>query len=223
MARGRLLLPVVAITVVMCHARAIAGSPSDPYDFKGIPLGISLQEFRQGGNPDGKQNSVLVCSREKKNGRPNPIVSIDPVWESAGIQRCAFIERDIGLISGLTLGKRSGSFDHAFDFVRDPVDGNARLFNILITAHVEAYEDIKESLEQKLGPMSSISTGTVTNGFGATMPQVTCSWTKSDSSVAVQSPAAQANRLMVVYVHTRLFGAAQKEISSAKRSMPNRM
>ena len=81
-------------------AKAQTKPPSAPaklYDFKGVPLEISLDDFRRMPHPDGTENSRVLCSGEKVaitstySSEPTDVMLFDDVEKSLGVKRCIWV------------------------------------------------------------------------------------------------------------------------------------
>ena len=203
---------------------------SGAFDFKGIPLGISLTEFRNQPHPDQK-NSRVICTGDKDSrGYAHYQVSIyDETEKSAGVVKCIFfgasyvsaaIEQSVGLNMG---GGNYASYDYGFYFAPDPKTKIMRLYKIVLPTNVNAMGDVVSALTDKFGPTKSVRTGTVQNRMGANFPQKIYVWRRQGFSIQVEGPWSKIDNMAVVYLDENLARAVDTAAGAAKAAKPNRM
>jgi hypothetical protein len=146
---------------------------AEPYDFKGIKLGISIDQFRNTAFPDTPHSSADL--KTVKLGSVHVLCSVDgkdvlkDVFEltvlgdekAAGITKCRFY-RKMYIMKDFTLELseplRMGGGDHGAR--GDPSDGVPKPFKIALPTRISAMPDVLEALTDKFGPASSASEGT---------------------------------------------------------------
>jgi len=202
--------------------------PSKPpvlYDFKGVPLEISIEDFRKLSHPDGKASKV-VCTGEKiekfkgYSSEPMDVILFDDTESSLGVKQCVWIDTvgvgDIAFGKGdtaiLSLANSGyGSYHYSFSFIKDPKDGVMRLYRYSGTTNVAAYGKIVEGLAGKWGP-PGVSKGTVQNKIGNSFDQETAIWSNPLASIVVQTRWNKIDDMNILMEDTRL----AKIVSDAK-------
>lgn len=215
-------------TVACPFIAAVAEEPA-PYDFKSIPLGITLEEFRKLPHPDGDARSKPMCTGDKVQfyyefGERFEVQKFG-VEKELGLVKCVFWGkgyRDRPEVTGLNLGGGSyGSSKYGFEFMPDGA-GTPRLYEIYVEANLDAADDIVAALTAKYGKPKSIP-GTMQTKAGARFDQITHIWANPKSSITMQTRATRIDDMVLLFVHTGL--AAQKKalLQSKKDAIPNKI
>jgi len=183
--------PAVAATpakkpVVKTQSKAapVTPKPASPprlYDFKGIPLEITMDEFRSKPHPDGTDAKV-VCTGDKVpdyNGKLEETYYTSvygDVEKALGVKRCIFMDPPrkssfLKSYSEASLGLAAsgyGMMDYGFYFIPDPKDGVLRLYKFTGTSNRNAASDVITAMTGKF----------ISPQFGQT--QHPCSPSKTD-------------------------------------------
>jgi hypothetical protein len=212
----------------MPPAAAIARSATTPMDFKGVPLGISYDDFRRLPHPDGYQSKV-VCTGDKEirygiATEPIGVGIYDTIQIAIGIKKCLWLGTEgygAGRPAGLNLaGSGYGANDYSFVFVADPKDGVVRLFRFQGITNSLAADEVVDALTAKFGkPIKSI--GEVQNGLGNHFQQANHRWSKSGGSLLVQSPSLATNKMTIIMSDDRLEEYVKQQEALKKAATPN--
>lgn len=189
---------------------ALAQEPQ-PYDFKGVILGVERSAFETMPFPDGAPPS----------GWDHFPSAVSCRADSAHTSVCAW-GGDVQIPLRLGLGGRL-SRSYGFYFVTDPADGQERLFRILVWADDSAASPAVASLRDKFGEPTEFEVREVQTGLGP-REQATFLWRNAASSVFVESPSGSVGDMIIVYEHSRLAAAARALQQSVDRARtPNPM
>ncbi len=211
---------------------AVWSAAPQGYDFKGVALGTSLDEFRKMPHPDGKPAKV-ICTGEKVavtrnySSEPIDVMVFDEVEKSLGVARCVWITTEgqfgVGSTAGLSLaGSGYASYSYGFSFIKDPKDGVPRLYRYLGTTNVAAYGAIVEALTKKWGT-PSLQKGTVQNRIGNTFEKETATWSNSISSLVVESRWSKIDDMNILMQDARLSKIVSDARAAKKASTPNQI
>lgn len=202
---------------LVSFAALAAAAPTSvaPIDFKGIQLGITLDQFRALPHPDGRAATPdctgdLNEGRNSRYGRPsdNPDVLVsDATEQSLDVRYCVFRSTQplyrggpTGTL-GLTVGN-SGTIRYVFKFVPDET-GTPRLFEIDVIAPPDALANIRQPLSERFG-QPVVTASTVQNLLGATFERQTLVWQREGTSLTIQSPSDRVHQMRLSYVHDAL-------------------
>lgn len=225
---------MAAVKVVPKSVAAPKEVPSVLYDFKGIPLEISLDEFRARPHPDGNSNAKTICTGEKikrfsSSMEPYQVSIYNDVEKSQGVVKCIWVTVNdnkstyvyAGDVVSLSLaGSGYGSRDYSFSFVRDPKDGVMRLYEIEAVSNRNAFNDVVQGLTGKWGAPKLVN-DTVQNKMGANFPQVTAIWANPAASITTVDRWSKVDEMAILVVDARLSGLISAAKAAKKASIPN--
>ena len=208
--------------------------PSVLYDFKGVPLEISLNEFRARAHPDGSGNAKTICTGEKikrfsSMTEPYQVSIYDDVEKSLGVVKCVWVAANenkgtytyAGDIVSLALaGSGYGSNDYSVSFIKDPKDGVMRLYEIKAVSNRNAFDDVVQGLTGKWGAPKLVN-DTVQNKMGATFPQVTAIWSNPAATITTIDRWSKVDEMIILVVDTRLSELVSTAKSAKRASIPN--
>lgn len=208
----------------------VASTPGKLYDFKGVALETSLEDFRKLPHPDGAPASV-VCTGEKVavtrsySAEPIGVSVYDETEKALGVKRCLWISTGEGLGSGSTAGlslANSGyaSYIYSFSFIKDPKDNVERLYRYSGTTNVAAFGPIVGALTGKFGA-PVMTKGAVQNRIGNSFDKETASWDNPLSSIAVESRYSKIDDMNVVMKDTRLSKIVSDAVAAKTAATPN--
>lgn len=215
-------------------AQARGSQHSSTFDFKGVPLGISLDEFRRLPHPDGKPAKV-VCTGEKTGVgalaqlEPTEVMVVEEDEHAAGVRKCVWISLDRSAPYGFGFGDPAplglagsgyATIRYSFSFVPDPADGVPRLYSFTGTTNTLAMDNIVEAITAKFG-MPRVLQGSVQNGFGAKFSQTTDVWATQSGSLTVQSPAGEVGKMGIVMLDKRLADVVDRAGAARRATIPN--
>lgn len=193
-----------------------------PYDFKGIPLEISLSDFRALSHPDGNK-AKIICTGEKDE--PADIMLFDATDQSVGMVKCKWIgvgETIMSDADGSVALSDTGyaMYDYSFNFIRDPVDGVTKLYEFEGTTNVDAMTGTVKALSEKWGK-PIIVRGSVQNQIGGTFNQTTATWKNSKSQIVVMDRWSKIDDMGVRVIDTRLNNVIEHAKSTAHAALKN--
>lgn len=208
--------------------------PSVLYDFKGVPLGITIDEFRARPHPDGAADAKVICTGEKilrfrVLSEPFQVAIYDDVEKALGMKKCVWVTTKedkakytyAGEVVSLALaGSGYGSRDYEFSFVPDPRDGVLRLFKVKAVSNRNAFSDVLQGLTGKWG-VPKLVNGTVQNKMGATFPETTALWTNPAASITVIDRWTKVDEMVILLSENRLGTIVQQAKDAKKATIPN--
>lgn len=209
-------------------ARSAPPAPRGTFDFKGVPLGISYDEFRRLPHPDGFP-AQIVCTGERVTVGRLPMTPLDvsifnDLHVALGVRKCVWINTAgdwAGRMAGLGLaGSSYATNEYSFSFVPDPSDGVLRLFQFEGITNRLAEAPVLQALTAKFGN-PNLSRGTVQNGIGNNFDQTTAIWSDATGSLIVQSPAREVNKMTIVMTDARLSDFIAGEDTARRAAIPN--
>lgn len=164
-------------------------STSKQFDFKGVALGTSLDDFRKMhhpdvGNPDYKsKSSTVICTGDKVPTHKNSslraedassplLVPFDPAMlrvdeteKKLGVKKCVWVNNsalDELLLPSSNLGVISlyGTITYSFSFIPTPKDHTLRFYKFNGSYSTVAYGIALEALTKKFGEPTAATTPT---------------------------------------------------------------
>ncbi len=158
---------IVRISLIICLLSGTAiyyafaqSSNLKQFDFKGIPIGTALDDFKKmqhpdTGNPDHKtKSSTVVCTEDKAsvNGSPYSVMlSLDETERQLGVKKCAWID-DSGSVDQLLLTSSGyGTIAYSFSFMPDHKDHTLRFYKFNGGYSKNVYGIALEALTKKFG------------------------------------------------------------------------
>lgn len=234
---------LLALTAIAAHpaaardgARQLASKahadsvklPAKLYDFKGVPLEISMEDFRKLPNPDGSPAKV-VCTGEKIGDlvpmEPVYVMVFDEAELKLGVKKCIWIETAHNFLKGsqasLSLANSGyATYDYSFSFIPDPKDGVMRLYKFAGTSNAAAMSKVVSALTAKFGT-PKIENDKVQNQIGNSFDQTTANWLNPLSSLTVQDRFSKIDDMGIVLVDNRLAGLVAREKAAEEAAEPN--
>jgi len=224
------------LVLAFCALASTAGAQEPvrpaPFDFKGVALGISIDEMRQTRTADESARPArLVCTGDDVVTVISFLqIHVEGAEAELGVRRCAYFQppqspqSDLGIIAFLSMGgDEFASYTYHFDFFADPATGEYRLYRIWLLTSADAEHDIVAALRDKFGAAARTTTDAVQTGFGAIIPRRSTTWRNAVSSITVQSPHGQLDEMVVVYRLTALADHVDDLVRRHHSAAPNRM
>lgn len=181
-----------------------SAASAEPFDFKGIPLGITIDQFKAMPHPDGK-NAAVRCG---------------PEYEFRTIT-CEFKGEEFGSNALKMGGGRYVSYVNGFEFAPD-ASGTLRLYNTHAETNIAAVPDVLAALTQKFG-VPKTTRGTVRNGVGNSFPSVTHVWSRPDSEIRLEAPFSKTTDMNLSFTYKPI-AARLKAMEAAKQAgTPNKI
>jgi hypothetical protein len=193
-------------------------APPRLYDFKGVQLESTVEQFRALKHPDGKAG-YTACTGDK-DSKTDYDTSVFDVEKKLGVIKCAWFDKT-GSSLPLNLAT-SGYFTsyYSFLFIRDPIDGAMRLYRIEAPTNSDAMPNVVAALTEKFGkPQIEISS--VKNGLGNSFDQTTAYWDNRLSKLVVRDRVGRIDRMDIVLIDKRLNDIVLKEKAAEAAAVPN--
>lgn len=209
-------------------ASAWAQPAPTAYDFKGIMLGISLEEMRVLPGPDQRAGPVaLRCTGDPEvTGGVFSQTDVSEIEAQVGIRRCVYYDLSRPWPShSLSLGGQSyihNSVRHQFDFHADAV-GVERLYRIILIGQADGLARALEALEQKFGLPDEAAEDEVETRLGGRRTQQILIWRNRVSSLTLEHPRPRLDEFRLEYRWTELADRVSAELAARRAAIPNRM
>ena len=220
----------IACFMLASASAALAGDERN-LDFKGVPLGTTLSDFRSWAHPDGNAGTRVACTGEtvRKIGRTEitaPGTAVyDDIERGLGVTKCIWVHavedrknfKSAGSVAPLLFASSGfAAYDYSFAFIPDPVDGVPKFYKAVAISNRQAYGDVLEALTAKYGdPVAT--TGSVQNGMGADFPQTTAIWEGENQSILVEDRFTKIDNMVVIVTDHRL-AKPIKDADEAKKA-----
>jgi hypothetical protein len=203
-------------------------APPRLYDFKGIPLEISLADFKVRPHPDGTDATVLCTGDKFANysgilEEPFMVRIYDDVEKSLGVKRCYYNERGKGAnyAASMTLAASGYSLkDYGFYFIKDPNDGVEKLFRFDGTAHHNVASDVLQALTSKFGA-PKIVLNKVQNKMGASFDHTTAVWSNPLAEFEFEDRYTTIDDMGILMMDKRLSAIVSLAKAAKKAATPN--
>jgi len=217
------------IAVFLAAFATVAVAQDTMHDFKGVPLEISIDEFRSLPHPDGNPYTKVACTGEKVRKpygefAPPGVGIYDNTLIKIGVKRCVWLYsqddsslyRSANDIVPLKFAN-SGyvAYDYQFDFVPDEA-GVLRLYSIVAVSNTHAYADTVEALQIKYGA-PKIEQSEVQNKMGGSFPQTTAVWDSTSSSITALQRWYKLDQ-MAIRVESKRLSAIVKQAEEKEKS-----
>jgi hypothetical protein len=205
----------------------------DVFSFRGIPLGITLAEFRAIPFPDLKRWPGVqpICSGDEEASHLTVPLSVGGLLGKAGVTICKYYKpgepiAGIGLLSKWDEWAPDfagiGNYDTVFFFCSTG-DGQQRLYSILIQPSAEHFETIRAAIIARYGDPAKVQSETVQNGLGAKFERVNLFWESAASTLTLQNPGDTLNSMVVSYSHLHLSDEVEKAKKSAAKAAAGKL
>ena len=206
-----------------------AATPGRLYDFKGVRLGIGMDEFRALPHPDGRPAKV-VCTGEKAGddrfaSEPVDVMVFNAEEKALGVRKCIWVTTGEQYLNGRTSGLAIAASGYAansysFSFIADPMDGVMRLYGFDGRTNVSAFGDALEALTAKFGT-PRVDKGTIQNKMGNSFDQTTAVWANPLSSLTIQSRWSKIDDMGILMTDERLQKLVRDARAAKKANTPN--
>jgi hypothetical protein len=228
MAQGVVRIPPLA-PPQLPGAAAKAAAPTAPFDFKSIPLGIGLAEFRALPHPDGEPRSRVICTGAK--GPFGPILDVAIYGETdqaLGVVKCIFYGHmmagaDIDRALGLRIGASGyASYEYGFMFVPPAHGAEPQLYKIELSTNANAMSAAVSALTEKYGA-GRCDAGKVQAVSGALFDRRTCTWNNGVSSILARSPSDTLDHMELVFTHRALSAIVERAEAERQAAIKNKI
>jgi len=214
-----LKIPLVALVFVTL-ASVSHSTAAEPYDLRGIRLGMSLNEFRAIPFPDAHEtnyNIKVICTND-----PEARLMFD-LWVSsddeslAGVVYCNFFgfrtlyagvppEWEEERLNVATIGSYM-----MFKFVPSPDTlGDYNLYLITARTNVDNWDKYWRGYTGKYGPPKITSDEPIQNNAGATFDNITAIWDNGESTITLIKRFDRIDNTYAIYSHTKLSSLIDK-------------
>lgn len=199
-----------AVAILILNVVTQPAIAAEPYDLRGIKLGMSISEFKKLPHPDGNDSKVICTGDSKPEGiRQDYELSVYGDESKAGVIICNFYllrpfpTRLIWLDAQLNVASINAYMK--YKFLPDPLRGNElSLYAIIVRSNVAAWEKFWEGYTGKYGPPNHISDAPMQNKVGATFDNVVATWDNKISGITLRKRFERIDNSYIFYIHYRL-------------------
>lgn len=230
----------VACAVFFLRATPVLAETVEPFDFKGVKLGISIDEFRKLPHPDADdkdahyaaKESAAVCTGEKVSIsanytiEPTEVMLYDRAEQAAGVVKCVWVNKSNdrmakGKTAALSLADSGYAvYDYSFSFIPDPKDGVLRFYRFVGETNRNAFSAVISALSRKFGK-SIITQDEVQNGLGNKFARTMASWRNESSEILVMDRFQKLNDMVIVVSDNKLSDVYRKAEAEQEASKKN--
>lgn len=215
----------VLATALLVAALAVAMSPrpvlaADPFDFRGIPLGTTIEDLRRVRFPEAP-GARIICAHDPiaLDVRPNPDFGVTDQEAKAGVRVCAAFSfgKVLGNASSVLPAEwfvsplRIGDMDvrPMFWFVTRPEDaadpeGKSRLYKISMRSNAALFDDMVAAFTRRYGKPASSERGAFTGGRGNRLDNATVTWSRNGTTIRLVRRHHVAQRMLIEYEQAEL-------------------
>lgn len=193
-----LFRPVLLVAAVSSATAAAQTPPvGKPFSFRGVELGITIDQFRAFPvvADDGQVDLRARCNDV---GGRDSFDEINFADKADGIVSCQWFGRSGNYDSSLFVDLGAGKVLPVFDFI--DVAGTKRLFRIRSFANSEYYPAILDVLTRGYGAPRK-STAPFKTMAGAEFTATTSRWSNGLSGIQLSEPCHQLKRYCLTYRH----------------------
>ncbi len=195
---------LLTVCLGMLYATMAIGAPA--IDFKGLPLGLSLEDFRILQHPDGTENTKVICSNdEDMNSYQAFPFKGGEALSAAGVVRCVFgggstpDTTSMGIIP-LSIGDSEfAARSYEFRFASPVEDDNRQLYEIVLQTDSGARRYLVDALLGRWGTTSNHDIGNVTTVTKTAVHREFYEWTDGHFSVSIDIPWSKADDIIITY------------------------
>lgn len=210
---------------------------SERFDFKGVFLGTSIDDFKKLPHPDlvnentsaSVKKSEVVCSGEKGPAigdprEPYQVSIYDPDEKSAGIKKCIWVSNSSGYTGDIApisiAGSGYGFYDYTFSFMPSTEEDDLVLYKFEGQTNNNAFDDTIDALTNKYGPPKKHK-DTVRNGMGNEFTQITAIWDAGESVITVTNIWGSIDKMGLVMYDLKMQKQFQEIIEKRKSEIKN--
>ena len=215
----RLMAPLAFLVAFMAtplHA--------DPYDLRGIKLGITMEEFRASPVPRSKQypeKRVYCTGDDIPRGVMGfvPLELVSGERAKLGVKYCDFAVRYEANDDTFNRVQWSiaGVFVHPIlVFIPDPTDNRIyRLAWIEMDFHMDFWDRLWSAYTKKYGKPTKVTESVGQNSFGTKFPKISAVWRNPESSIWLEQRVNTIDRMTIDYLHEdlmKVYDARRKKL-----------
>jgi len=221
--RHRLL--AAAFTLVSATTSLNSPSRAEPYAFRGIELGTTLEDVRRIVFPEARAARILCThDAEASDLRPGPDFVVPQAEAAAGVLVCGaftfgkILGPDSRILPPEWIGARLRlariEVKPTFWFLpaggQDANDdAEAKLYRIAMLSNSVYWQETLSAFTRRYGPPTSVEPGTFPSTYGGSLDNLTVVWRNPESSITLVKRRELAQRLSILYEHTPLTATAR--------------
>lgn len=187
--------------------------PQEPFDFRGVKLGITASQFKLLPIPQdaklaqlpsfpGLRQKTFLTHAECSND-PGSVLTLLLPEKKLGVVECGWVVTETGYSetrykSDLRVGDYLVS-GYLFRFIAKQGESEPRLFDIRIWLKSEAYQSVSQMLAQKFGMPSKVENFVVKTRVGASFDSATSEWISQTSRVILEQYSGDINTSALRY------------------------
>lgn len=195
------------------------------YDFKGIRLGITLEEFRSLKHPDDKQ-SKIVCTGDENSSNIYDLKVYEKTEQALGAIKCKWNGYSNNLAYDAMNGSLSAAntgyafYNYTFLFIKNDKNNKLELYKFKGTTNNNAIIGIINALSLKWGT-PTINNSIVQNGFGASFDKQTAIWNNGKSIINIEGRNPDIKSMTVEFIDSELQNLYLDKFKELNPNKPN--
>lgn len=195
-------------------ATGYAGAAEDePFSFRGIKLGITIDEFRRIPHPEmpNDKKAHVRCSTDIKKNEYD-LFHLDSDLKKAGVHQCGFFSsRSSSYHDRISVANIQYVAEPSFHFFAKNNEPH-RLFRIIIPVAVPYTNQLLDALRERYGEPQTSTDREVQNAFGASFQSRFRMWQNSVSEISVLERAPKLDGTTLMYLHTSLMKELERRL-----------
>jgi hypothetical protein len=225
----------ILVALVFMGIVSTSAVASEPFDFRGARMGMSLSDFRKLPIPGGV-NAIeaqafgipsLVCTDYNSTESKFYLVSVNEEDEILGVIKCAWLTppnpneaRYSWDYADVPVGEY-GSKHVTFSFIKTPKASEHQLYDVSIVMTNKGFDSVVTGLTERFEKPASTQTGKVQNKIGNFFSNTTITWRNDVSSIYLEERFMEIDEMWLNYSHTALakyYFAEKKKITGTPGS-----
>jgi hypothetical protein len=170
----------------------------EPFDFKGIRLGMTVSEFKAAPMPvAADERTTPVCTGESDVWE----VRIDADEAKAGVVKCAWVHfagrQGSSAVKPQIVNSRPKNYE--LEFISKPGDAEPRLFSIRFGLFSDAYDEIVTAIIDRFGKPADALESAVQSRAGAVFHNDILHWANDTGTILAVRRSGSVDTMALVY------------------------
>lgn len=194
---------------------------AEPYDLRGVKLGMTLTEFRALPHPDGKPAKVICAGDPETKPLLGPRFYADGDEASGGAIECNYYEFRTSYASSVVpptweevvLNVATVDSFMRYKFVPDPAQNSEQaLYTIIVRSNVGNWATFWSGYTSKYGKPLRISNEPTQNNMGATFDNTVAIWENDESIITLIKRFSRIDNTYIFYESKRLSNELKRKV-----------
>jgi hypothetical protein len=221
---GRRLTRLLAGAILLLGTSAVpagAAVPARPFNVRGIPLGITLDQLRATPHPDKelRDKAHIVCASDPRGAGIEALRLSDAMLE-VDVVKCGYFVPGVGNGEQRVAAPMEFFGEQVtplFLLYRAADDSEFRLAQITFAMSNLRGQQLTNLFYRAYGNAPSISVTGVPTAFGAELPDIVYVWNNGVSSLHLDTLTLVLNQMSVVFTDNHLWGSLSDRLDTIAR------